>query len=1009
MVALAVPPSGSLPYVRPYLYPKQYDALFHDKRYGFIEAPQPMSADVYTPTGPVKMGDLEIGDLALNEQGEPTPIVDITDYVGLETYEITLCDGSVTQAAGAHLWTLHHPTKGVRTVNTATVATWSETYLRQWRVPDPAVAHFEEQEVSIDPWLLGALLGDEHYHSIPDAYKYNTPQVRYAVLQGLTDTDGYVDIGGNLLIEQTSPQLADDIAEIVRSLGGIAKIHYYPARQDGWHDSYKVYIQHPDPTQLVSLPRKAERLQHHNYRKRNLRSVQPVGIQDCRCITIDGTSHLYLTDDMIPTHNSTKSGKGQPLSAVLHTPNGPTTMGEIQVGDIIAGPDNEWTTVTGIYPLGEQDIYTVTFQDGTEVQCTEDHLWNVQTARANPQTITLKELLDYTDWKLPRTWVPNQGVTPYLPKNVPIPPYALGLLLGDGGMTGQTLKFSSADPELVHALRWELMGWANVTHDRNYDYRITRDTSKHWSIHPVIQALRDLGLWGCYSQGKFIPDIYKYNSAEVRMAILQGLLDTDGWVGPDGQPHFDQTSERLADDVTEIVQSLGGHTLRGFKDNDYSGCYLLKIVHPDAPSLFRLPRKQQKTKPKTKPTLRKFRSIELTGHEPAQCIKVSRPDGLYLTNGHITTHNTAGALAWIIEQALINGGPNRNFWWIAPGGGQADIAFRRARQQLSSKTIYKALISRANMTFVNGAILWFKSGDNPDGLYGEDVYAAVIDEASRVKEETWWAIRSTLTFTRGPVRCIGNVQGRKNWFYKAARLAEQGETESHFARITAYDAIEAGVLDPEEIEDAKRTYPEIIFKELYLAQAADDANNPFGLDNIDKCIGEMSTNPAVVYGVDLGRKQDWTVVVGLDKNGKVCHFDRWQHIPWRTTVLRIISIIGRTPTLVDASGVGDSVVEDIKREGIEQNLKLRVRGFVFTGSSQPALYERLIIAIQAGRITYPDNEIVRELRSFEFVETSWGYSYGAETGMFDDCVAALALAWRAWLQTKSRRAFRPVV
>jgi phage terminase large subunit-like protein len=89
--------------------------------------------------------------------------------------------------------------------------------------------------------------------------------------------------------------------------------------------------------------------------------------------------------------------------------------------------------------------------------------------------------------------------------------------------------------------------------------------------------------------------------------------------------------------------------------------------------------------------------------------------------------------------------------------------------------VYDCSRTLKTVTLINGAVIWFKSGDKPDSLYGEDVYAAVIDEASRFKEEAYIAIRTTLTYTKGPIRIIGNVRGRKNWFFKMARRAERAQ------------------------------------------------------------------------------------------------------------------------------------------------------------------------------------------------------------------------------------------
>ena len=128
--------------------------------------------------------------------------------------------------------------------------------------------------------------------------------------------------------------------------------------------------------------------------------------------------------------------------------------------------------------------------------------------------------------------------------------------------------------------------------------------------------------------------------------------------------------------------------------------------------------------------------------------------------------------------------------------------------------MYQANESELTIRLINGATVAFKSGEKPDNLYGEDVYACVIDEATRLREESWHAIRSTMTATRGPMRIIGNVKGRKNWAYILARRAEIGDRDWHYAKLTAYDAADAGVIEASEIEQAKGMLPDNVFKEL---------------------------------------------------------------------------------------------------------------------------------------------------------------------------------------------------
>ena len=346
---------------------------------------------------------------------------------------------------------------------------------------------------------------------------------------------------------------------------------------------------------------------------------------------------------------------------------------------------------------------------------------------------------------------------------------------------------------------------------------------------------------------------------------------------------------------------------------------------------------------------------------------------------------TVGCMVWLAEQAML-GSRGKNYWWVAPIYAQAKIGFRRLKDAIP-RELYATNESELTLTLGNGAVLWFKGADHPDALYGEDVYAAVIDEASRCKEESWHAIRSTLTATRGPVRIIGNVKGRRNWAYHLARRAESGEPDMAYAKITAADAVAAGVLAEDEVQDAARLLPAAVYQELYEAEPSDDAGNPFGLDAIRAGLRPgLSPLAPTVWGWDLAKSQDWTVGIALDCDGAVCRWVRWQG-PWELTFSRILAETGSTPAFVDATGVGDPILERLQREGGPH-----FEPYVFTAPSKQRLMEGLAVAIQRGEITYPDGPIVRELESFEYEYTRTGVRYTAPEGEHDDCVCALALA-----------------
>jgi len=379
---------------------------------------------------------------------------------------------------------------------------------------------------------------------------------------------------------------------------------------------------------------------------------------------------------------------------------------------------------------------------------------------------------------------------------------------------------------------------------------------------------------------------------------------------------------------------------------------------------------------------------------PKQEAAIFCPERFAAIEASTKSGKTVGSIAWIVERAFAYK-PGQNAWWVAPVFPQADIAYRRIKQSLTKGSFTAFASPQPRIELMTGGTIWIKSADNPDSLYGEDVYDAVMDEASRAKEEAWNALRSTLTATRGSARLIGNVKGRKNFFYALARKAEKKDLPGwHYAKITVLDAVDAGVLDKDEIDAARRELPEQVFRELYMAEPADDGGNPFGLDHIAQCIAPLSTNPVVAWGVDLAKKQDYLVLIGLDHSGHTSAFHRWRNVPWRDSIRRIHSIIGEdTPTLVDSTGVGDPVLEELQYE--HGNFS----GYNFGLASKQKLMEGLSVSIQGHEITFPAGPIQQELESYEYELTRTGVRYSAPEGYYDDCVCSLALARQMWTET----------
>ena len=133
-----------------------------------------------------------------------------------------------------------------------------------------------------------------------------------------------------------------------------------------------------------------------------------------------------------------------------------------------------------------------------------------------------------------------------------------------------------------------------------------------------------------------------------------------------------------------------------------------------------------------------------------------------VTEASTKVGKTASHIIWLFEQALVLK-QNQRCWWVAPTIGQAKIAYDRMKFQITDKSFFASNDTNRTITLITGGIIEFKTAEKPDNLFGDDVYAAVFDEFTRAREQAWFALRSTLTATRGKCKFIGNVKGKKNW------------------------------------------------------------------------------------------------------------------------------------------------------------------------------------------------------------------------------------------------------
>jgi len=403
----------------------------------------------------------------------------------------------------------------------------------------------------------------------------------------------------------------------------------------------------------------------------------------------------------------------QPLYENVLTPNGWVKMGDISVGDYVITENGYPSKVIGVFDQENDelsDIYRLTINDGRYVDACLNHKWNVKTNKLDYFTVDTNFILKHINSV--NFYLPELKPVQYQQnKPTTINPYLLGTLIGDGCLSSGHVRFCSIDDEIVNKVNniiseYDLsLTTNNITHTitstRSGTQRgakeiiventetgeifigYSKDVCKKYNIkettllgrctkqltvdnlkfgytgkfsessNPFKEMLIDLNLLGKKSYEKFIPIEYKQSSVENRIELLRGLLDTDGTIKKNGEITYTTTSEQLADDVRELVWSLGGsarkyrkvtkqknQVLNGNKVYQRRDCFTITIrFSSNEFNPFFLTRKADRFKP-TKSDHLMISKIEKVGQSKIRCIKIDSPTELYVTKDFIVTHNT---------------------------------------------------------------------------------------------------------------------------------------------------------------------------------------------------------------------------------------------------------------------------------------------------------------------------------------------------------------------------------
>ena len=350
-----------------------------------------------------------------------------------------------------------------------------------------------------------------------------------------------------------------------------------------------------------------------------------------------------------------------------------------------------------------------------------------------------------------------------------------------------------------------------------------------------------------------------------------------------------------------------------------------------------------------------------------------------------------GKTTFGIQLAIDDAVSGRKVGWFAPSYKYLADPVREFERALKPVVRRIDRIEKRMELKTDGSIDFWTLEDIDSGR-GRSYDRIVIDEAGFAPRllEAWRAsMRATLADRKGRALFLGTPKGTGD--FHRLYLEAEGDTTGEW-RAFRIGSVSNPHLDPIEIEAARRMLPAEVFAQEFEGVPAEDGGNPFGLDAIRECIAPMPETAVECWGVDLAKSQDWTVAVGLDGEGRVCRLDRWQG-PWSVTRERLARMIGDKPAQIDSTGVGDPIVEDLRK------VCRRVEGFKFTSQSKQQLMEGLQLAIQTREIRFPEGWLRSELEAFGFRYSGRAVSYEATVG-HDDGVCALALAVLARRQRK---------
>lgn len=726
----------------------------------------------------------------------------------------------------------------------------------------------------------------------------------------------------------------------------------------------------------------------------------------------------------------TKFGKACHIDTLVPTPDrGYIQMQDIKAGDYVFNEHGKPTKV--VYATDvmlNHDCYEVTFIDGTKVIADAEHDWITTTAQerkniaralspndrcksttAKPTKRNTKELFDtqhtYEGGKKRSNHAIDNvsGPLEFKGCKLPIQPYTLGLWLGDRAQgAGQ---ITNPDYELIKHVEADGYEVREVNHADSSKCRV-------WTVRGLIKDLKNINM----GSSKFVPPEYLTASVEDRMALLQGLMDSDGTIDKRGNSRFDNTNKSIADGVAILAASLGIKVHRAQRIGRLNGedkklCYRVWFT-TDKP-VFRLKRKLARLGPvNTKSNMRTIVSVEKVPSVPVMCIHVDNPSHLFLiTESCIPTHNSISAS--VCEATAAMKRPNTRWRWIAPIYEQARIGMDYFRPILppDPHTKFRETKMRVTLPRINTEIQFWHTRD-PISLEGGGIHGNIFDEAAKCDPAAIDSANTTVTFTDGPQMYISTPFGKNHFFNACMEAKQHMEWALRNGKLPDRAFITARTIDnpfikPEVVLRAKQSMSDRLFRQYYLAEFIDDGSTFIGFRD---CVRGMQLDiqgaiqfwkagdageHEVIIGVDWAKKSDYTVMMALtidEGKPRVVGVLRFTDLGYVDALKELYGFCRNFKSIRlikhDKTGVGEAIDDMLAQ------MPFPYEGIIFTNKSKSAMVNQLMLTFETRDIILPNwVDMINELEMFEVKTSDSGnFRYSAPTGMHDDIVCALMIA-----------------